>query len=163
MLADLKPRVIALLLLAGPCAAAPAPLLLIKGLSGQTAALEAADLKAMARVSLDHRAENGASAPYAGVRLTDLLGRVGAPMGPALRGPALADVVIVKASDGYRVAFSLGELDPGVGDELVVLADQKAGQPLTPPEGPLRLIVAGDKRGARAVRGVVEIDVEAAP
>lgn len=144
-------------------AACATPTLKIVGLSGPPVTLQAADLAALPHVNVDHRGENGDAAVYSGVRLTDLLRRVQAPLGPALRGPAAADIVVVKAADGYRAAFSLGELDADVHNEIVILADQKAGQPLDAKEGPWRLIVDGDKRGARAVRGVIEIDLEAAP
>ena len=57
--------------------------------------------------------------------------------------------VLVEASDGYRAAFSLAELDPEMTDRVVLLADTKDGQPLSPREGPFRIIVPGEKRPAR--------------
>lgn len=55
--------------------------------------------------------ESGTSATFSGVDLGLLIGAHGAPQGPVLRGRALADVVVVSATDGYRVVFALPELD----------------------------------------------------
>ncbi len=87
---------------------------------------------------------------------------VGAPSGKALRGPALADIVVVKGSDGYRAAFALAELDAGMRHDPILLADSADGAPLGA-DGPFRLVVEGDLRLARSVRMVTEIKVEAAP
>ena len=67
--------------------------------------------------------------------------------------------VLVEASDGYRAAFSLAELDPEMTDRVVLLADTKDGQPLSPREGPFRIIVPGEKRPARWVRKVRALTV----
>jgi hypothetical protein len=36
------------------------------------------------------------------------------PQGEALRGPAMTTYVLAEAADGYRVVFSLAELDSGI-------------------------------------------------
>lgn len=104
-----------------------------------------------------------APARWDGVALTDLLVRMNLPMDKPLRGHDLSGLVRVTASDGYQVVFSLGELDPTLGGERVLIAYARNGEPLAK-DGPLRLVVPGDKRGARWVRNVVAIDViDAAP
>jgi DMSO/TMAO reductase YedYZ molybdopterin-dependent catalytic subunit len=110
-----------------------------------------------------HASVHGSEAVWTGVPLIDLLKSAGAPTGDALRGPALALYVRITASDGYRAVFSLAELDPATGTTQAVLADRKDGQPMDDKEGPLRIIVAGDKRPARWVRQVIAIDVLSAP
>jgi DMSO/TMAO reductase YedYZ molybdopterin-dependent catalytic subunit len=60
--------------------------------------------------------------------------------------------VVAEASDGYRTAFSLAELDPDFAAESVLVADTVDGKALGPDQGPLRLIVPGDKRQGRWVR-----------
>ena len=87
-----------------------------------------------------------------GPKLASVLGRLGVPQGEKLRGPALAQVIIVRAKDGYEVAFSLGELDPGMGNSTAIIATRCDGQPLAIGEGPFRLIVPGEKRPARSER-----------
>ncbi|MGO4777355.1 hypothetical protein AB4084_17920, partial [Lysobacter sp. 2RAB21] len=47
-----------------------------------------------------------------GVALHELLHASGAMPAEPLRGAQLARVVVVRARDGYRAAFSLAELDP---------------------------------------------------
>jgi hypothetical protein len=67
--------------------------------------------------------------------------------------------VLARGSDGYRVLFSLMEFDAAFNDQVVLVADHRDGKLLDTREGPLRLIVAGDKRGARWVRGVIAFEV----
>jgi DMSO/TMAO reductase YedYZ molybdopterin-dependent catalytic subunit len=67
--------------------------------------------------------------------------------------------VIVEATDGYRAVFSSAELDPELTDRIILLADTKDGQPLPLREGPLRIIVPGEKRPARWVRQVKALTV----
>ena len=101
----------------------------------------------------------GKTAAFKGPLLTEVLKRVGAPLGPALRGPALSDVVIVTASDGYTVALALSDLEPSIRPGKAVLADAMAdGAPLGA-DGPLRLVVDGDLKPARSARNVIAIEL----
>jgi len=106
---------------------------------------------------------HGGPATYSGVELGALLGRAGVPQGEALRGRDLAAYAVVIASDGYRVVFALPELDPAFTDRLVLLADQRNGQPLPPSLGPFRVVIPAEKRQARWIRNAVEIDVDLVP
>jgi hypothetical protein len=65
--------------------------------------------------------------------------------------------------DGYRVVFSLAELDPGIQDSNVLVADKVDGHALDGKVGPLRLVAPLDKRPARWVRMVQSIRVITAP
>lgn len=78
-------------------------------------------------------------------------------------GEALLLAVVAQARDGYRVAFTLGELDPLPGKAQVVLADRCNGAMLNDEDGPFRLVVAGDTRGGRSVRQVVSLRLAAFP
>ena len=84
---------------------------------------------------------------------------LGDPSDPATHNPLLRRYLIVTASDGYQVVFSGGELDPNFGNTPVYLAWAENGTPLTADEGPIRLVVPGDLRGGRYVRGVSGIEV----
>ncbi|WDS37534.1 molybdopterin-dependent oxidoreductase [Pseudoxanthomonas sp.] len=123
-----------------------------------TVSLDAAALRDLPRQRAQMNV-HGQSLDCTGVSLTDLLQHAGAMPTTPLRGPALARVVDVQATDGYRVVFSLGELEAGLGKTQVILADQCQGKPLDAHEGPLRLIVPGDGRPARSVRQVTRITV----
>ena len=98
-----------------------------------------------------------------GPLLADVLARLGAPVRGDVRGEALVTVVVVEARDGYRVAFTLGELDPLLGAAPVVLADRCNGTMLDEADGPFRIAVQGDQRGARSVRQAVSLRLSAVP
>jgi DMSO/TMAO reductase YedYZ molybdopterin-dependent catalytic subunit len=150
----------ALLVLGLAQAASPAlaQALSLRGPTGAAVALTAADIAAMTHVTLAASID-GRPGTYRGVPLATLLARVGAPGGKQLRGPALGDVVLISASDGYCVALALADTDPMMRKDQVILADAADGQPLPAGAGPYRLVVEGDLRGARAVRGVTAIEV----
>jgi DMSO/TMAO reductase YedYZ molybdopterin-dependent catalytic subunit len=140
------------------CSPAWAQDLAVTGLSGQTVTLTPADVAALAHVTLVVSVE-GKTYSYEGVPLTDILARVGAPEGKALKGIDLTDVVLVTAKDNYAVALSLADTDPMVRKDQVILADKADGAPLPDGLGPYRLVVEGDQRGARMARMVVSIAV----
>jgi hypothetical protein len=99
---------------------------------------------------------------FEGVALVELLQRAGVPLGKELRGDRMMTYVVIGAADGYRVVFALPELDPAFNDRLILLADRRDQQPLPPGEGPLRLIVPGEKRQARWVRQVTAVSIHRA-
>lgn len=94
-----------------------------------------------------------------GVALVDLLRASGAMPSEPLRGAQLSRMAQVRARDGYRAAFSLGELDPSLGNRPVVLTRRCNGAELPAEDGPWRLIVPGESRPARWVRQVQSIRV----
>jgi hypothetical protein len=116
-------------------------------------------LAAMPRTSVDTPSiHHEPPAHWQGVTLEDVLQRAGAPTGEQLRGHGLSTLVRVTASDHYQVVFSLGELDPMLGNEQVLLVDTQDGHPLSK-NGPFRLVVPDDKRPARWIHSVTTIEV----
>ena len=85
--------------------------------------------------------------------------RAGIPQGEQLRGPAMATYVVAVAEDGYRVVFSLAELDSGIFESEVLVADTMDGAPLPDQLGPFRLVAPHEKRPARWVRMLKSITV----
>jgi DMSO/TMAO reductase YedYZ molybdopterin-dependent catalytic subunit len=71
----------------------------------------------------------------------------------------LRDVVLVSARDGYGVAVTLAETDPLFRKDRVLLADEANGAPLPDTQGPYRLVIEGDQRGARLARMVTQIEL----
>jgi DMSO/TMAO reductase YedYZ molybdopterin-dependent catalytic subunit len=126
--------------------------------------LTVADLKKMPRKTLsvvnphDKKKET-----YEGVLVEDLLARAGVPQGEKLRGTSMATYVVAEAADGYRVVFSLAELDSGILESEVIVADTLDGAPLSPQQGPFRLVAPHEKRPARWVRMLNSIAVVGAP
>ena len=102
----------------------------------------------------------GIEATYEGVRLSDLLKAAEVTLGKQLKGPLVANCLLVEAADGYRAVFSIPEVDPELSDNIVVLADKKDGKALDAKEGPYRLIVPRDKLFMRWVRQVTAISVQ---
>ena len=99
-------------------------------------------------------ASHGKTQICEGPLLRDVVARMGAPTGEAVRGPALAQGILVSARDGYRVVFSLGELDGTLGASGAILATRCDGKRLSESDGPYRLVVWGELRAARSVRQI---------
>jgi DMSO/TMAO reductase YedYZ molybdopterin-dependent catalytic subunit len=130
------------------------PSLEITGDIQKPVTLTAADLAAMKRVTV-----TVGGAEYQGVLLDDVVARAGVSSGSTLRGKALGTAVLAEAKDGYKVAFSLGELDPIVTDNQIVLADTKNGKPLPAEEAPFRVVIPKDNIGARSIRMVTRLTI----
>jgi len=118
--------------------------LVVKNIDGQTLTLGTQDLAKLPQLKTNAKDHDGKTNEYTGVRLRDVLTQAGIVTGMALRGKDMADYVVVDAADGYRVVFSLAELDPDIANTQVIIAESMNGQPLGPKEGPLRLVVPED-------------------
>lgn len=97
-------------------------------------------------------------ANYEGVPLVEILKKAGVPFGKQLRGKNLDSYIVVKAHDGYKVVFTIAELDPDFANENIVVADKKEGSAIPAPQGPFRIVCGGDKVGARSERMVESIE-----
>ena len=104
-------------------------------------------------------AADGNKIVYEGVTLLAVLQKAGVPFGKLLRGKVLSTYVLAKATDGYQVIFTLGELDPDFGNETILLADKRDGKPLPDKQGPFRLVCPNDHEGARSVRMLETLEV----
>lgn len=100
-----------------------------------------------------------ANQTYSGVPLADLLTGLGVPDKP--RGKDFLLYIVAEGSDGYRVVYSLGEVEPDVHDATIIVADSENGKPLTG-SGPFQLVATGEKRPARWVHNLVAIHVRTA-
>ena len=126
--------------------------------------LTVADLKKMPRKTLSvmnphEKKQEG----YEGVLLEEILHRAGVVQGEQLKGSALTTYILADAEDNYRVVFSLAELDSGILDSEVIVADTLNGAPLPPKQGPFKLIAPHEKRPARWVRMLKSLTVLPAP
>jgi DMSO/TMAO reductase YedYZ molybdopterin-dependent catalytic subunit len=126
--------------------------------------LTVADLKNMPRKTLTvMNSHDKKKETYEGVLLEELLRRASVPQGEKLRGSSMATYVLAEAEDGYRVVFSLAELDSGILESEVIVADTLDGAPLGDKQGPFRLVAPHEKRPARWVRMLKSITVVSAP
>jgi len=136
----------------------------ISGAVSTPLVLTVADLKNMPRKQLSVvNPHNKKTEAYEGVLLEDLLRKAGVAQGENLRGPAMATYVLAEATDGYRVVFSLAELDSGILESEVIVADTIDGAALVAKEGPFRLVAPHEKRPARWVRMLKSITVVRIP
>jgi len=133
--------------------------LVVKPIAGQALKLGPQDFAKLRQVHVTAADHDGKKHEYDGVNLRDLLTQAGVAMGDALRGKELANYVVAEAADGYRVVFSVAELDPAFSNTQVIVATKVDGQPLSARDGPLRLVVPGDKRQARWVRMLTSVSV----
>jgi DMSO/TMAO reductase YedYZ molybdopterin-dependent catalytic subunit len=97
-------------------------------------------------------------ARFAGPLLWSVLVKDGAvdPAKPRLQA---GQTVLVTGQDGYSAALAVGEVSPDFEGKPVILAETMNGHALGPSH--LRLVIPGDRKGARNVRDVARITVSA--
>ena len=115
------------------------------------------DLARLPRVEV-RATEHGRASTFSGVSVAAVLRLAGVPV-DSVRGRRAARYVLALAADDYRAAFSLAELAPDLSGRDALLVDRRDGAPLPAAEGPLRLVVPGDRRPARWVRQVTTLVV----
>ncbi len=98
---------------------------------------------------------------YTGVPVRELLSRAGVDFGEKLRGRELRQVVVVHCRDHYDIVFALAEFDDAFNGRTILLVDRQDGHAVPAGQGPLRLVVPGDKRPARWARMVESLEVVA--
>jgi hypothetical protein len=143
-------------------------LLLVSGLCAQTVqvihtdghatTITAAQIANAPHVAVDAH-DHGGAAHFEGVPLSAVLSLAGVQLGDAMRGPRMAEVLLVEAADEYKVAFALAELDAAFSTHEIILADKRDGKALGAKEGPFRIVAPGDARPARWVRQVTTLRV----
>lgn len=75
----------------------------------------------------------------------------------------MAARLIAEASDSYRAVFALAEMDPGLLDANVIVADTMDGAALPANQGPLKIVAPGEKRPARWVRMLTSLTIVKSP
>lgn len=126
----------------------------------KTVTITASEFAALPRTELNLPArDNQKERHFSGVAMRTVLEQVGAPLGDKLRGRQLQTSVIVRCRDNYAVLFALAEFDENFSDRTILLADQEDGEPLPPSAAPFRVVVPGDKRGARSCQQVLTIEI----
>jgi len=121
--------------------------------------LTLADLHQYAQTTVVRKDRDGKDHTYTGVVLSDILTKAGGTMGQQLKGENLTKYLLVEASDGYQVVFALAELDKSFTDRVIILADMIDGKPLSPGDGPFRIIVQDEKKPARCMKQVTGMKV----
>lgn len=149
--------VLVVLLLAASPAGAQA--LVVADQIGHSRALDATSLAGLPPTEITvsfATAKGPEQGRFAGPLLWSALDHLGL-MPPGDGKARLIHGVVVTGRDGYAVLVSFGEIDPGFEGKQVVLATAVDGKPND--KGEVRLVVPGDRHGARNVRDVVRLDV----
>jgi DMSO/TMAO reductase YedYZ molybdopterin-dependent catalytic subunit len=133
------------------------------GLDGAERVVTAEEWGKLPRATVEAKDHGGAVITFEGVAARELLKIVDAPLGGELRGERLLLYVVAEAADGYKVVYALSEFDGAFTEGLILIADRKNGQALSPNEGPLRVIVPWEKRSARWVRQLTALRLRQAP
>jgi hypothetical protein len=145
----------------GPCLAAEPAALIFADEQGLSRSLSSAELAKLARKTIKVTGSDNQTSEYEGIPLATLLEHCGVVLGKELRGPRVANYLLIEATDGYRVSLAIAEVDPATTDKVVLLADKKNGVALPEKEAPWRLVIPDDKRPVRWVRMVQRISVRA--
>jgi hypothetical protein len=112
------------------------------------------------RSAMDVRLEDvqGNVTVYHGTPLLEVLEKNGLDVrSMAGERKSAATVVLVRARDGYTVAFSVGELRNNRANPKVFLVAETANGPLPENEGPVRAVTYGDP--VRSPYGLASIEV----
>jgi hypothetical protein len=131
------------------------------GINGTTATLSASDLSKLPQQTVkvpDHETP----ASFEGVLLTDVLAKVGLPLGEKFHNSGASYYVVVEGQDGYRAVFAWAEVDSTFMDKSVYVVTSRDGKPLSGNDGPFELVVPGEKRSARWVRQVTAVRIRQA-
>ena len=129
----------------------------VAGLDGKEMRITAEQWATLPREAVDVADHGGSQHHFEGVPAREILNLVGAPLGKELRGANLALYVVAEAIDGYRVVYALTEFDSAFRDATVLVADKMDGKALSDAEGPLRIVVPGEKRQGRWARQLVAL------
>ncbi len=92
-----------------------------------------------------------------GVPLMAVIQMAGLKTDKGIKHHDLSFLVILEASDGYRVFFSYAELMPRAGNAQAFLIWNVDGKSLPGKEAPLRLVFSTDKPADRLIYGVKSI------
>ena len=129
-------------------------MLRIPGLAART--ITAASLVGAGRMDVVIDLADADAVVYHGMPLLEVIEKAGVETrtmaGQRKTAPA---IVVATTRDGYTAAFSMGELIMNRSDPRAFLVSETAAGPLPENEGPVRLIVRGDRvRSAYALKSI---------
>jgi molybdate transport system substrate-binding protein len=104
--------------------------------------------------------EDTVSTSYTGVLLWDILSSAQVNFNADVKNDKVSMFLVASGSDGYQAVVSWAEIDPEYSNQPILVAYQEADQPIA--DG-FVLVVPGDGRGSRYVKGLVSLSVRDAP
>ena len=157
----------AALLASAFAAAAPSTSVAVSGAVDKPTAFTAATLAALPQVTQTDRFASAGGAQthtWTGPTLWNVLGATGIQTTPGVKNDILDRYVLATGTDGYRVVYSLGELDPAFGNRPALVATQETIGGKTAPlagDGFARTTAPGDVKGGRYVSNLASLSVRA--
>ncbi|KRC27831.1 molybdopterin-binding oxidoreductase [Acidovorax sp. Root217] len=142
------------------------PSVRVQGAVDRPGNYDAAALQRQAAVTQSVTFSSGSgsqSRTYTGATLWSVLNDAGTILDATKKNDGLNRYVVATGSDGYRVAFGLGEINPEFGNKASVLAyaetQNGSSGPLASADGPFRVTAPGDVKGGRYVSNLVRLEV----
>jgi len=132
----------------------------ITNADNKTTTFTLTDLQSFPQKTLNVAGEDGVMHNYTGVDLYALLSKAGVAFGKEVRKQTLNSYMLIKAADSYRVIYALAEIDSFFSSKRMLLAVSKDDKPLPENFGPLQIIATGEKRHARLIRQVTDINIK---
>jgi hypothetical protein len=137
----------------------PSTQLQIQGLDGKSVTLSPEEFAALPHKTVSvFNSHSKANEKYSGVLLTDLLGKVGVPVGEQVKGRLFLVGVIAEGTDNYAVLYALAETDPSIHNGDVIVADSVDDHKLEK-DGAFKMVSTEEKRPARWVRNLTSVKV----
>ncbi len=150
-------------------AATPSTTLTITGLDGTSKTVSVTEMMAMPQTTVT--VTNGHTQKqetYGGIPVRDLLALAAPPKMVPIAGADITmkprnsprlTVIVARGTDGFRVAITLCDTDPGCRSGQAIVADTLDGRPLTS-DGAFKLILSEDKMPGRWVRNLDALTVK---
>jgi DMSO/TMAO reductase YedYZ molybdopterin-dependent catalytic subunit len=157
MLTRIAAAIVAAILLIGS-AAAQSPSLTLDGKVKHPQHFVLDDLKKLPvqHADVTYQTDRGPmTANFTGVLLWSLIDAAGG-LDDNEKNAAVHHAIRVTAKDNYVMVTSTGEIAPDLGGKAALVAYERDGKPLED----FRIVMPGDKHGARNVRDVVTITIE---
>jgi hypothetical protein len=129
------------------------------GEKGVTRTLSVAELGALPQSEVTVTEKEGAKVVFRGPTLRSLVNLVGSAHRSRVPRPQHAARDLATATDGYRAAYMLAEVDEGFGNKNAILAISQDGAELPAKDGPFRVVMPGEEHRARWIRMVKSLSL----
>ena len=139
--------------------AIPSTQLKVKGLDGKLITLSSEEFASLPHKTVSvFNSHSKTEEKYSGVPLTDLLAKVGVPLGEQVKGKDFLIGIVAEGTDKYDVLYALAEVDPSIHAGDVLVADSVDDHKLEK-DGAFKMVSTEEKRPARWVRNLTSISV----
>ena len=148
-------------------AAGPSTSVVVSGAVDHPATYTAATLAALPQVTQTDTFASGTTPQthtYTGSTIWNAISAAGVQTTPGVKNDILDRYVLATGTDGYRIVYSLGELDPAFGNRADLVATQETIGGKTAPltgDGFARSTAPGDVKGGRYVSNLASLTVRA--